>query len=145
MRKTHQRGFTIVEIMIGVTIVAILGAVALPQYRAYVTRSKVPTALDALSAMSTRMEQYYQDSARGNYGTASCGNGMVLQVVENFTLSCALTNGGQGYIATATGKSGSGLEAYTYTIDHRGNRVTTAHPKGPKPNCWSISGQVCDS
>jgi type IV pilus assembly protein PilE len=149
MHKIHSRGFTIIEIMIAVTVLAILGAVALPQYRSFVTSSKVPAGLDALSSVSTRMEQYYQD--RGNYGTdGTCGNGMAMPTPTNYQqVTCALqtVNGvaGQGYKATVNGLAAGGLAGYTYTVDYRGRRTTEAHPIGANPNCWTIGGTKCDS
>ena len=65
MQRFNQRGFTLIEVMVTVAIVAILGSIALPSYQSYVQRSRVPAGLDALSACFTRMEQRYQDS--GNY------------------------------------------------------------------------------
>ncbi len=135
------QGFTLIELMVTVAIVAILSSVALPSYTAYIQRSRVPTALDNLSAYFTRMEQRYQDS--GNYANgAACG--AALPTVDRFTLSCALSNAGQGFTATATG-SGT-LAGYTYTIDHQGVRRTTAHPKGvPATACWTTRGTSCDT
>jgi type IV pilus assembly protein PilE len=129
--------------MITIAVVAILASVALPNYLAYVARSKVPAGLDGLSALATRMEQYYQDT--GRYGTATCGQGMVLTAPSKdyATLTCALTNGGQGFTATATG-TGT-LAGYTYTIDQTGARRTTSHPKGNNLTCWSIKGTICDA
>lgn len=137
----RTRGFTLIEVMITVAIVAILSAIALPAYTAYVQRSRVPPALDALSALATRMEQRYQDS--GSYANgANCG--VALPTATNFTISCAISNGGQGFTATATG-SGT-VAGYAYTINHQGVRATTAHPKGtPGSNCWSMKGGVCDT
>jgi type IV pilus assembly protein PilE len=148
MHKPHTRGFTIVEVMVTMAILAILGAVGLPMYSSYVSRSKVPAALDALSSVGTRMEMYYQD--RGDYGSnGTCGNGLAMPTPDNFTtVSCSVTavNGvaNQGYTATVTGSSSAGLSAYTYSIDHRGIRATVSHPKGNKPDCWTISGTKCD-
>ncbi len=140
MQRKHERGFTLIEVMITVAIVAILAAVALPSYSAYVTRSRVPAALDALGAYYTRMEQRYQDT--GDY--ANAGNcAVALPTAANFSVTCALTNSGQGFTATATG-SGN-MSGYTYTINHQGARATTAHPKGGNASCWTTRGGTCDS
>ena len=136
-----DRGFTLIEVMIAVAIVAILSAIALPAYTAYVQRARVPPALDGLNALATRLEQRFQDS--GSYANGDdCGASM--PTPENFTVTCALSNDGQGFTATATG-SGS-VDGYIYTINHQGVRATTAHPKGvPATSCWSIRGETCDS
>ncbi len=137
----RARGFTLIEVMITVAIVAILSAIALPAYTSYMQRSRVPAALDALGSLATRLEQRYQDS--GSYANGeACG--ATLPTAENFTLACELTDDGQGFTATATG-SGP-VEGFGYSINHQGVRTTTAHPNGaPSTNCWSMKGGVCDT
>jgi type IV pilus assembly protein PilE len=67
-----------------------------------------------------------------------------MPTTENFTVTCELSNDGQGFTATATG-SGP-VDGYGFSIDHQGVRVTTAHPKGvPSTNCWSMKGTTCDT
>ena len=140
MQGRRELGFTLIEVMIVVAIVAILAAIALPSYSAYVSRSRVPAALDALGSYYTRMEQRYQDT--GNY--ANSGNcAVALPTAAHFTVTCTLTNSGQGFTATATG-SGT-MNGYTYTINHQGARATTAHPKGSNTSCWTTRGSTCDS
>ena len=141
MRRLLNRGFTLIEVLVTIAIVAIIASVALPSYTAYVQRSRIPSGLDALSSYFTRMEQRYQDT--GNYANGSaCG--VALPTAANYTVTCALSNSGQGYTATATGAGP--LSGYTYTINHAGARNTTAHPKGtPATACWSIRGKSCDA
>jgi type IV pilus assembly protein PilE len=135
------RGFTLIEVMITVAIVAILSAIAMPAYNAYVQRSRIPPGLEALTSLATRLEQRYQDT--GSYANGdACG--ATLPTASNFTISCVLSDEGQGFTATATGNGA--VEGYAYTINHRGVRRTTAHPKGaPETDCWSLKGGVCDS
>lgn len=136
-----QRGFTLIEVLIVVAIVAILASIAMPSYTAYIQRSRVPAGLDALQSYFTRMEQRFQDS--GSYANgAACA--LAAPTVQNYSLSCVITGGGTGYTATASG-TGT-LAGYTYTITSTGTRNTTAHPKGvPAGNCWSIRGSTCDA
>ena len=141
MHPTRENGFTLIEVMITVAIVAILTSIALPSYTAYVQRSRVPPALDALSALATRLEQRFQDSGSYANGNA-CG--ATMPTTENFTVTCELSDGGQGFTATATG-SGAG-SGYGFSINKQGVRATTSHPKGvPSTNCWSMKGTTCDT
>ena len=141
MQGLRPRGFTLIELMVTVAVVAILASIALPSYSAYLQRSRVPAALDGLSSYATRMEQRYQDV--GNYaaGTACA---VAVPTPSNFTVTCGLTSVDQGFTATATG-AGS-MSGYVYTINHQGVRNTTAHPNGvPSTACWSTRGTTCDT
>lgn len=141
MSLHRQQGLTLIEIMVTVAVLGIVAAIALPSYTAYVQRARVPPALEGLNAYFTRMEQRYQDV--GNYANAgACA--VAVPAVNSFTLSCAITNGGQGFNATATGTGN--MAGYSYAINHQGVRTTVAHPKGlPPGNCWSTRGRTCDT
>ncbi len=115
------RGFTLIELMVAVAIIAILAATAMPAYRDYSIRSQLIDATAALSDQRVRMEQHYADNRK--YGDSSCGPTMPL--LERFTLSCALTAGGQGYTITASGTSGTSMQGFSYTINQANERVTT--------------------
>jgi type IV pilus assembly protein PilE len=140
MSTPRRQGFTLIELLITMGIVGILAIVALPSYRQYIDRARIPVGLDALASYASRMEQLYQDN--GNYGAAACGAAVPL--AANFTIGCAVGNAGQTYVATATGVGS--LVGYAYTIDSNGNRATLAHPAGvPGQACWTIKGTTCDT
>lgn len=65
MRRQH--GFTMIELMIVVAIIAILSAIALPAYRRYVVRSHRTDAQRALMDLAGRQERYlYSNNAYTN-------------------------------------------------------------------------------
>lgn len=55
MKKTQQ-GFTLIELMIVVAIIAILAAIAIPQYQNYVARSAVTRLVGETAAYKTAVE-----------------------------------------------------------------------------------------
>lgn len=54
-----SKGFTLIEVMIVVAIIAILVGIALPNYREYVLRSNRAVAKAALLEVASRQEQYF--------------------------------------------------------------------------------------
>ncbi len=59
---SHARGFSLIELMIVVAIVAILTAIAVPGYQEYVKRARRSDAEGALLGLAQIMERYYSDN-----------------------------------------------------------------------------------
>lgn len=133
------RGFTLIELMITVAIIAIIASVALPAYNDYVTRGKIQEATSALAAMRTKMEQYYQDQ-RTYVGACAAGTVAPLPTgLKYFTVTCNIPDATH-YTVTAAGAG------FTFTIDEANTRATTAVPAGWATNatCWvSRKGGIC--
>jgi type IV pilus assembly protein PilE len=141
-----QRGFTLIELMITVAIVAIIASVAYPQYTDYVRRSHLVEATGLLSTTRVRLEQYYQDNR--NYGSSATTCGVAVPTGDYFTFSCTWGSGGtsQSFLLTADGKASAGMAGYTYTVDHNNLQRTTAFvgASGLPLNCWlRRKGDTC--
>lgn len=67
-----QRGFTLIELMITVVVVAILAAVAVPSYFSYVRDSRRDLAKQSLLAAAQKMESYY--ALNMSYSGAASGS-----------------------------------------------------------------------
>jgi len=135
----QQNGFTLVELMIVVAIVAILASVALPAYQDYVIRGKLTEATSNLANARVKMEQYFQDNRK--YGDASgttCPSSIPASSA-NFNYTCS-TPSTDTYVITATGKSP--LNDFSYTINESNTKNTTALRTGwggTPANCWITS------
>ena len=60
MKRSMQKGFTLIELMIVVAIIGILAAVALPAYQDYTVRAKVTEVILAASGGKTQVAEWYQ-------------------------------------------------------------------------------------
>lgn len=122
MRCGRSKGFTLIELMIVVAIVAILTTIAYPNYRDYVIRGQLVDATQGLSAVRANMERYFQDNRTylvvGAF-TPPCTAAVV--AYGKFNISCAST--ATTYTATAVGAAGD-LAGFTFTVDQADNQTT---------------------
>ncbi|MEO6281229.1 type IV pilin protein [Roseateles sp.] len=135
----NARGFTLIEVMITVAIIAILAAVAIPQYRDYISRSRLADASTGLATMRAQMERYYQDNRTyADSGTfvSPCNNSVVsARTFGNFVISCTGTLSATEFRLQALG--GGTSSGFTYTVNQQDVRATTALPSGWGSTCAS--------
>ncbi len=126
-------GFTLIEVMVVVAIVALLASIALPAYSDYVTRGRLSDAHSGLMTKRVELEQFFQDN-RTYIGYDCTSDG-----TANFSFSCT-TQTATAYVLQADGVGGTSVDDFVFTLTEANLRATTAVPTGwtTAANCWVI-------
>ncbi len=137
-KQAIARGFTLVELMIAVAIIAIITAVALPAYNEYVTRSRLTEAFSSMATAAAAAEQYWSNQTPRTYVNFNASRSWP-QNTANF--SYALAADPSTFTITATGQGA--VSGFVFTIDQNNTRRTAAVGSGwsmPSGDCW-VSGK----
>lgn len=144
--SAQSHGFTLIEVMIVVAIIAILSAIVMPNYGPYVQRGRLTEANVKLSDLRTKMEVYFQDNRM--YGTSGTGCGVPLTSSNSgyFTFTCFLSSDpaaatqtdDQSFVLHAVGTGA--MVGFEYTIDQAGGKQTRSFigATGLPVACWKL-------
>lgn len=128
--KGKAKGFTLIEIMIVIAIVAILASLAVPAYNDSVNRARRADAKIALEKAAAMQEQhYYQANQYTDILNDIGGTGGSLSSPEgNYNITVAFTdvaNPRAGYLLTATATSAGAMkdeDCYSYSLTSFGQK-----------------------
>jgi prepilin-type N-terminal cleavage/methylation domain-containing protein len=140
-RSTARAGFTLVEIMIVVAILALLTAIALPQFTSHKEESKASAMLSSLSVLRTAIDSYWtqHDKFPGQGGATELSNQLLKTTNKAGTVGTGTGFGYGPYIRN--NKMPVNPLTNTSTV-----RVVTNMPNGPTGNeAWiyaSSTGEV---
>jgi type IV pilus assembly protein PilE len=147
----RRHGFTLIEVMMAIAIVAILASVALPSYVDYIRRGKITEATSTLATMRVQMEQYFQDNR--TYANVAgvpppCSAGSAVAPPPNaryFDFGCDTpARTATTYVLTATGRASAGMGGFLFTVNETNTQASVisgaAATAGFASNtsCWVV-------
>ena len=151
----NQKGFTLIELMIVVAIIAILAAIAISQYQDYVIRSQVSEGSALADGAKTAVAEFYQNKGYFPVSNVSAGLAAALstkgQYVSQLSVNAVVATPGVIGAAFSGTKANAKLKAKVTSIDQGllFSPVTNAgsiewHCKSTTiPQKWCASSCVC--
>jgi type IV pilus assembly protein PilE len=118
MRKLKERGFTLIELMIAVAVVAILAAVAYPSYTQHIRKGNRSAAQAQMLDLANRQQQYLLVNKRYATKAEIEGTGYTLpkEVTGKYTWDMEVTAAGS-------------VPAFTVTFTAAGSQVADGNLK----------------
>jgi len=115
--RRHQMGFTLIELMIVVIVVAILATVAYPSFVDQMRRAKRSDGKESLLRVQIEQEKWRSNHSAysGTLGGANCG-------AVDATGLCLSATSAEGYYAIAV--TTSSATGFTATADPQGSQAS---------------------
>ena len=132
----QQNGFTLIEVMIAVVIIAVLAAIAYPSYNNHVTKTRRAAAAACLLENQQLLERFYTTNLTYvGAAVVQCANGLDAHYQVGFDGAAAA----RSYTITATpqGQQASrDTKCGTLSLTNVGGRAVSGTQSASPAQCW---------
>jgi type IV pilus assembly protein PilA len=143
--KNMQKGFTLIELMIVVAIIAILAAIAIPAYQNYLIRAQVSEGTVLTDGVKTAVAEYY--SNHGGWPTDNTAAGIPTNAgsISGKYVSQVLVSGGVITATFGTTQVNSAISGDTFILSPTNNGGSIAWTCNSTVNVQTVPAKYLPS
>jgi type IV pilus assembly protein PilA len=130
--KSMQKGFTLIELMIVVAIIAILAAIAIPAYQNYLIRTQVSEGATLVDGAKIAESEFYSNTGDFTTVAASAGLPSASSITGKYVTGVSVATKGK-IIATFGNQANKAINGQTFVlsaITSAGSTSWTCKPSG---------------
>jgi type IV pilus assembly protein PilE len=142
MFRRAARGFTLIELMIVIAVMAILATLAMYSYSRYTYRARRSDGREMLMRVGAAQERYFTNFnvySGSITNAAPAGLGFTSATSERgyYTIAVALQNGGASYVLNATPVGPQATDSCgVLSLSDTGVKLPVGTGSGNNGNCW---------